>query len=103
MSITFVVIMSTGFGPRLRALRQAKGLSQKALAEQVGLSLSAVQQHEQGLRSPTWETVLKYCEVFGVECGAFAAADGPASPPPPVGRPPKAEAPPAAKKRGKRK
>jgi len=59
------------FAGRLRQLREQAGLSQKALAEKAGLVTSAIGHLEQGLRKPTWETVLVLCQALGVECTAF--------------------------------
>jgi transcriptional regulator with XRE-family HTH domain len=62
------------------------GLSQKGLADKAGLALSAIGHLEQGLRKPTWETVLALANALGVSCEAFttpASTDEPA----PRGRP----------------
>ncbi len=64
------------FGSRLKALREEAGLSQKALAEKAGLATSAIGHLEQGLRKPTWETVLALAKVLGVRCTAFEGREG---------------------------
>lgn len=46
------------FGARLRELREAAGLTQKALAEAAGLTPDGIVKLEGGIRSPGWETVL---------------------------------------------
>jgi transcriptional regulator with XRE-family HTH domain len=59
------------FAGRLKELREQAGLSQKTLAEKAGLVTSAIGHLEQGLRKPTWETVLTLANVLGVSCEAF--------------------------------
>jgi transcriptional regulator with XRE-family HTH domain len=81
-----VLMAVDAFAPRLKELREQAGLSQKGLADRAGLALSAIGHLEQGLRKPTWETVLALAEALGVTCEAFTA---PASTdePTPRGRP----------------
>ncbi len=45
------------FAGNVRRLRSKKGLSQKALADDVGISVSYVSMLERGMRSPPLETV----------------------------------------------
>jgi transcriptional regulator with XRE-family HTH domain len=83
----------TGFAQRLRALREAAGLTQQQLAERAGLYPFSVAKLEQGVQEPTWPTVLDLARALGVNCLAFVAEGD--SPPPPKrgpGRPRKAEA-----------
>jgi transcriptional regulator with XRE-family HTH domain len=95
------------FGARLRELRTAAGWTQQELADRAGITLGAVRHLEQGLRGPTWETVLSLAGALGTDCLAFTQkpADQPA---PERGRPRKAKAPPATEntkakaKKGKR-
>ena len=51
---------------RIAALRRQKGLSQAQLAEQLGVSPSAVGMYEQGRREPSADTLVALSEVFGV-------------------------------------
>lgn len=109
------------FSGRLRELREAAGLSRKELADKAGMrSEAGVRNLEQGIRSPTWETVLALAKALGIDCTAFTEAPAEREPAGP-GRPRKdtgpavgaepAEAPPPAKgkasgggaKKGKRK
>ena len=53
------------------AVKEQAGLSQKALAEEAGLVTHAIGHLEQGLRKPTWETVLALAPALGVSCSAF--------------------------------
>lgn len=50
---------------KLRALRQAAGLSQKALAEKANVSRDSVLRHEAGETSLNSETITAYCRALG--------------------------------------
>jgi transcriptional regulator with XRE-family HTH domain len=63
------------FAARLKALREARGLTQKQLAERADLHLGAVFKLEQGKREPAWSTVLALAEALGVDCRAFAGEE----------------------------
>jgi transcriptional regulator with XRE-family HTH domain len=71
----------TGFGERLRAIRNAAGLSQKALAERARCNLFTVAKLERGAQEPAWPLVLALAEALGVNCLAFLQepADRPAA------------------------
>ena len=56
--------MNEMFSLRLRELRQAAGLSQKALAEMVDASQQTVAKWERGLATPNPETVAKLAQVL---------------------------------------
>ncbi len=78
---------ATGFGARLRELREAAGLSQTQLAEAAGMHLHGVTKLEQGYREPSWATVTSLADALKVPCDAFR--QGTASEPEPrkPGRP----------------
>ncbi len=60
------------FGARLRALREAAGLTQQALAEAAGLAeKNVVWQLESGRRRPTFDTACKLADALGVGVGQF--------------------------------
>lgn len=61
----------TGFGPRLKELREAAGLSQQALADKIDFHKLSVAKLEQGVREPTWSTVKALADALGVTCEAF--------------------------------
>jgi transcriptional regulator with XRE-family HTH domain len=63
----------TGFGIRLKELREAAGLTQDELAERAGLYKFSVAKLEQGVREPVWSTVLTLAAALGVNCLAFVA------------------------------
>jgi len=56
----------TRFAGNVRRLRAKKKLSQKALADKVGISVSYVSMLERGQRSPPLETVEKMAKALGV-------------------------------------
>lgn len=54
-------------GKNLRAYRQAKGLSQEAFAELVGMHRTYIGGVERGERNLTLATVERYAEAIGLE------------------------------------
>lgn len=65
----------TDFGTKLKAMREAAGLTQTALAELAGLTRDGVAHLEQGRRKPSWETVQSLARALGVSCEAFQQSD----------------------------
>ncbi len=53
-------------GEKLRSLRLSKNLTQKQLADRVGLAVSAVSSYESGNRYPSFETLIKLSRIFHV-------------------------------------
>ncbi len=53
-------------GTRIALLRRHAGLSQRSLAEALGVSPSAVGMYEQARRIPSMELLLRMAELFGV-------------------------------------
>jgi transcriptional regulator with XRE-family HTH domain len=60
-----VFFMAT-FADRLKELRKARGLSQKALAQSVGMSDTGIQNYELETRTPNADVVIKLSDFFGV-------------------------------------
>lgn len=56
----------TRFASNVRRIRAKKKLSQKALADKVGISVSYVSMLERGQRSPPLETVEKVAKALSV-------------------------------------
>jgi transcriptional regulator with XRE-family HTH domain len=54
------------FAANVRRLRAKRNLSQKALAERSGVSVSYVSMLERGQRSPPLETIEKLARALGV-------------------------------------
>ncbi len=59
------------FAANVRRLRSKKKLSQKALADKVGISVSYVSMLERGQRSPPLETIEKMAKALGVTPAAL--------------------------------
>ena len=58
--------MNDSFGPNLSALRKRTGLSQEALADQLGISRQAVSNWERNLSEPDIGTIMKISELLHV-------------------------------------
>ncbi len=56
----------TGVGPRLRALRQARGATLSQLSETTGISVSTLSRLESGQRRPTLELLLPLARAYRV-------------------------------------
>jgi transcriptional regulator with XRE-family HTH domain len=63
----------TRFASNVRRLREKKKLSQKALADKVGISVSYVSMLERGQRSPPLETIEKMAKALGVPAASLLA------------------------------
>jgi transcriptional regulator with XRE-family HTH domain len=64
-------------GHRIRIERLARGLSQTALANQLGVTFQQVQKYEKGVNRVGAGRLTKIAEVLGIEVGAFfGAKDG---------------------------
>jgi transcriptional regulator with XRE-family HTH domain len=73
-------------GSRLRALRQASGLSQAALATKAGVRVGAVTRWERGTREPMLAYLEKLAVALGVSIGALMG-EAPVPTEPTVGSP----------------
>ena len=51
---------------RLKLLRKQKGVSQKVVAEAIGVTLSAYSNYEQGLREPSNQILINLCKYYDV-------------------------------------
>jgi transcriptional regulator with XRE-family HTH domain len=59
------------FATNVRRFRAKKKLSQKALADRIGISVSYVSMLERGQRSPPLETIEKLAKALGVPPGSL--------------------------------
>lgn len=50
----------------LAELRRERGISQRRLAKDLGLSHATIYQYESGLRVPSYQTARRIAEYFGV-------------------------------------
>jgi transcriptional regulator with XRE-family HTH domain len=64
-----------GFGDRVRELREAKGLTQVALAEQAGTHFTTVSKVEKGERNASLQLALKLADALGVALTKLVPAD----------------------------
>jgi len=53
-------------GEKIKAIRKEKGIAQKDLAENMGVSAAMIAQYEAGKRSPKYETLKRFAEALGV-------------------------------------
>ena len=51
---------------RLKLLRKQKDVSQKMVAEAIGVTLSAYSNYEQGLREPSNQILINLCKYYEV-------------------------------------
>lgn len=55
-------------GQRLKALRTEKSLTQKQVAQRLGVAVSAVSSYESGLRYPPYKALIKLAAMYHVSC-----------------------------------
>ena len=53
-------------GEKLKSLRLEKKLTQKQVADRIGLAVSAVSSYESGMRYPSYEALIKLARIFHV-------------------------------------
>ena len=53
-------------GTKLRTLRTENNLTQKQVADRIGLAISAVSSYESGTRYPSYEALIKLSRIFHV-------------------------------------
>lgn len=70
----------TPFGVRLIALREAKGLTQTELADQIGVRQQRIAYYERRAVSPSVELVAKLATVLGVRVEELAGLEEPSGP-----------------------
>lgn len=51
---------------KLKQLRKDKGKTLKEIAEEIGISVSAYSNYEQGIRQPSYEILKKICIYYEV-------------------------------------
>lgn len=54
------------FGMKLKALRQEKGITQKQLAQAIGLVTASISSYETGGNYPSADIIIKLCRYFNV-------------------------------------
>ena len=53
-------------GDKLKTLRLERKLTQKQLADRIGLAVSAVSSYESGVRYPSYDVLIKLARIFHV-------------------------------------
>ena len=53
-------------GEKLKSLRLEKNLTQKQIADRIGLAVSAVSSYESGSRYPSYDVLVKLSRIFHV-------------------------------------
>lgn len=71
--------MAELLGKRIAALRSAKGLNQKQLAEKLNISPSAIGMYEQGRREPSLALIVELAKILSVSTD-FLLTGHPAAP-----------------------
>jgi transcriptional regulator with XRE-family HTH domain len=77
---------SVAFGPHLRALRQAAGMTVAELAKRAGLAVSTISKIENVRMSPTYDVLLKLSKGLSVDLVTLMAAPSKAAADAPAGR-----------------
>ena len=67
--------MDNGFGERLRALRQEKGIGPVELAKALGVSKSMISFWECGVNEPTLSRLVAIADFFGVTIDYLAGRE----------------------------
>lgn len=53
-------------GEKLKSLRTEKKLTQKQIADRIGLAISAVSSYESGTRYPSYDALIKLARIYHV-------------------------------------
>lgn len=61
------------FGANLRRLREARGISQRILAQKIGVSMPTISMWESDQRRPVLKRLNQICEILGVSAGELMA------------------------------
>ena len=60
---------------RLKLLRKQKAVSQKTVAEAIGVTLSAYSNYEQGIREPNLQILINLCKYYEVSADYLLGID----------------------------
>lgn len=60
------MIQLVNMGDKLKSLRAEKKLTQKQVADRIGLAISAVSSYESGTRYPSYDVLVKLARIFHV-------------------------------------
>ena len=56
------------FAKNLRALRMARGMSQRALADRLSLTSSVISAYENDIRMPSYDVLFRLASIFNCSC-----------------------------------
>ena len=62
-------------GARIKELREGKGVSQKQLADKVGVKQHTISQYENNIRRPSYEALLLIAKIFDVTAGQLLGSE----------------------------
>lgn len=62
-------------GKKLKALRIEKNLTQKQVADRIGVAVSAVSSYEAGIRLPSYKALIKLAGIYHVSCDYLIGVD----------------------------
>lgn len=65
----------SGLGERLRKLRLERKLTQREVAEQLGIGVSTLGMYEGGWREPDLDTLMKLARFYGVTTDYLVGVD----------------------------
>ncbi|MGA7990282.1 MAG: helix-turn-helix domain-containing protein [Thermoanaerobaculia bacterium] len=72
------------FGPRLRALREERGFTQREFAGRIGATVPQVSRYERGQALPAAETLVAIAGVLAVDFNTLLGVDTSLPPAPPI-------------------
>ena len=61
-----MVIQLVNMGDKLKSLRTYKKMTQKQVADRIGLAISAVSSYESGTRYPSYDVLVRLAHIFRV-------------------------------------
>ena len=67
--------MPVFFGEKIRSARKAAGLTQRQLAEKIGVSNTSISNWEKGLSRPDADMIQKLCDVLCLQPNYFYGTD----------------------------
>ena len=63
--------MRSGYSVILSSLRRERGLSQRKVSEDLGISQALLSHYENGVREPRFDFVVRVCDYYGVSADYF--------------------------------
>ncbi|MBO4832379.1 MAG: helix-turn-helix transcriptional regulator [Oscillospiraceae bacterium] len=63
--------MKSGYSVILSSLRRERGLSQRKVSEDLGISQALLSHYENGVREPRFDFVVRVCDYYGVSADYF--------------------------------